>query len=752
MKKTELLIPAGGTEQFIAAVENGADAVYVGGRLFNARMNADNFSDEEMQAAVDFAHVRGVKVYVAMNTLVTDEELAEAADYAGFLYEAGVDALIIQDAGLGMLIRETMSDFPLHFSTQGSVYDLRGVETAARLGYERVVLARELSFNEIRYICENTDTEIEVFVHGALCVCYSGQCQLSRCHGGRSGNRGECAQPCRLEYKTFDAVGRAVDTVRYPLSPKDLCLIDHIGELAEAGVASLKVEGRMKSPEYVAIVTSIYRKYLDEYYANGSYQVTADDREALTQIFSRGGFTEGYWNGDPGMELMSGNIPKHQGVRIGKVIKKVTGGCLVDVKLYDSLQIGDGVEIHGRHVTGNIVTYYKDLKGGLTRIGDIKGQVEHGDILYRTSRKSQLLDARRSFENKTFAEGRFLRKRMIDMVLSADEDGMISLSVSLANSPGRTVDSTAESQPTVTVTAGSFDRADDPSAAKERMENSLRKTGSTPFAVAEISFSEGFDRMAPSSAINDLRRRALSELEKCFIVRREKAAPVFIWNAPSESRPKGLEFWFATWEGFCSFTMPAELMHSDAEKALIIPVTAFERHFGELREMAEAAAGEGVRIIPYTSDISKGAEDDYIEEHFQSICQHAEASGIYVGSLSWVQPFRSEGIRVYGDYGLNVCNRSSAAAYAGIGIKGCASSLEMMPADGSMGSFPYMISQHDPEGDWLLDRKKARIRIVRREESDQTLLIPEPDILNIHAIREALNQENDNEIVRIYFI
>ena len=269
MKKCELLVPAGGERQFIAAVENGADAVYVGGKLFNARINAGNFDDKELTDAVDFAHKRGVKVYVTMNTLIADDEMKKALEYVLFLYEIGVDALIVQDVGLGAVIRENLPDFPLHLSTQGSVYDLRGVQMAGRLGYERVVLARELSFGEIKEICQNTEVEIEVFVHGALCICYSGQCQMSRYFGGRSGNRGECAQPCRLPYKSFDEDGRLVKTFQHPLSPKDLCLIDHIGELAEAGVASLKIEGRMKSAYYIATLIKTYRMLIDEIYAEG---------------------------------------------------------------------------------------------------------------------------------------------------------------------------------------------------------------------------------------------------------------------------------------------------------------------------------------------------------------------------------------------------------------------------------------------------------------------------------------------------
>lgn len=309
-KKVELLAPAGGVEQFIAAVENGADAIYLGGRSFNARMKAGNFDDAMLVKAVDFAHKRGVDVHVAMNILLRDDELRDALEYVTFLYETGVDALIVQDLGLASLIYKNLPDFPLHLSTQGTVHSLDGVKAAERMGFRRVVLSRELSCEETKFICANTETEIETFVHGAICICYSGQCQLSRAFGGRSGNRGECAQPCRLKYNSFDEDVRLMEKGSHALSPKDLSLIDHLGKLVEAGVASLKIEGRMKSPEYVGVVVGIYRKYLDEYYRNGYYEVSAGDRNALEQIFNRGGFTDQYFKGNSDDRLMSKNIPK----------------------------------------------------------------------------------------------------------------------------------------------------------------------------------------------------------------------------------------------------------------------------------------------------------------------------------------------------------------------------------------------------------------------------------------------------------
>ena len=259
MKRCELLSPAGNAESFIAAAEAGADAIYLGGTAFNARMNAGNLTRGELKEAFDFARIRGIKTYVTMNTLIRDDEMTDALKAAYEMYDMGADALIIQDLGLGSLVRKYIPDMPIHLSTQGSVYSLEGVEAAEKLGYERVVLARELTLEEIRRICAGTKTEIEVFVHGALCICYSGQCQLSRYFGGRSGNRGQCAQPCRLAYDIEEGFEGKPPRGKHILSPKDICLIDRVGELIDAGVASLKIEGRMKSPEYVGTVTSIYR-------------------------------------------------------------------------------------------------------------------------------------------------------------------------------------------------------------------------------------------------------------------------------------------------------------------------------------------------------------------------------------------------------------------------------------------------------------------------------------------------------------
>ncbi len=278
----ELLAPAGDMKCLFAAVSAGADAIYVGGKAFGARAYAKNFDIDELERAVSYCHIHGVKLYATVNTLVYDREMKELSDYVARLFEIGVDAVITADLGVIAEIRKRAPKLKIHASTQMSVHNTDGAEAAARLGAERVVLARELSLENIKSVTEKASVETEVFLHGALCVCHSGQCLMSSLVGGRSGNRGECAQPCRLPYNNG-----------YPLSLSDLSLANHVRELISSGVASLKIEGRMKAPEYVYTVTSIYRRLLDE-----NRNANKSEHSRLKQVFSREGFTDGYFTGD----------------------------------------------------------------------------------------------------------------------------------------------------------------------------------------------------------------------------------------------------------------------------------------------------------------------------------------------------------------------------------------------------------------------------------------------------------------------
>ena len=344
----ELLSPAGGFDSLIAAVQTGADAVYMGFGAFNARRSAKNFTDEEFASAVSYCHLRGVRVFLTLNTLLTDRELVQAADALKKACAMGVDAILVQDWGLLTLAREVVPDVPLHASTQMSLFTLGGANEAAALGMERVVLARELNRDEVREICAGCPAEIEIFIHGALCMCYSGQCEMSAVVGERSGNRGACAQPCRLPYGVNGPCRSG-----HPLSLKDANLSAYLGEMAEMGVACLKLEGRMKRPEYVAVITGIYRRLLDE-----KRRPTAEEARQLEQAFSRSGFTDGYWLGKKGPQMFGTrpeNTPEPKDLfaearaqyENGRENRKIPVNLRLTVRRGEPVQLRGACAVHG---------------------------------------------------------------------------------------------------------------------------------------------------------------------------------------------------------------------------------------------------------------------------------------------------------------------------------------------------------------------------------------------------------------------
>ena len=314
----ELLSPVGDFDCLKAAVQNGADSVYFGGSLFNARYNAHNFDADELKQAIQYAKLRNVKVDFTLNTLIKNNEFADAVELANYVYSLGTDAIIVQDLGLARYLIKNFPDLPIHASTQITIHNLHGVKELEELGFKRAVLSRELSLDEIQYICKNTNIEIETFIHGALCISYSGQCLFSSSIGARSGNRGKCAQPCRLPYKLFSTNNQKQklnqnksDTNNdicldsgYLLSPRDLCGLNYIQQLINAGVSFLKIEGRMKSPEYVATVTKIYRKYIDLAYSQKDYIIGQNDIDELMQVFNRGGFSSANFESTPNMNYV----------------------------------------------------------------------------------------------------------------------------------------------------------------------------------------------------------------------------------------------------------------------------------------------------------------------------------------------------------------------------------------------------------------------------------------------------------------
>ena len=356
MRNVELLAPAGNMAALHAAVAGGADAVYLGLETFNARRGADNFTLETLREACDFAHLRGVSVYVTMNTIILPDEVGEALECVRQAYRAGADGFIVQDIGLAAEISRTLPEASLHLSTQMNTHNLAGVRAAARLGAERITLAREVSLDEIALLCAaaaEEGMEVEVFAHGALCVCYSGQCFMSSMIGGRSANRGMCAQACRLPYELQNkALQKSLPSPGdHLLSPQDLCTVDRVDDLVAAGAASLKIEGRMKSPEYVFAVTSVYRKALDAALAKENAAITDADRDRLTDAFSRG-FTTAYLDGKRGNDIMSYQRPNNRGLFLGRVDEVRDGAAYL--KSAHALTEGDVLEFWTRKGNGTL--------------------------------------------------------------------------------------------------------------------------------------------------------------------------------------------------------------------------------------------------------------------------------------------------------------------------------------------------------------------------------------------------------------
>ncbi|KNF07494.1 protease [Gottschalkia purinilytica] len=507
LNKVELLSPVGSIEALYAAVENGADAVYLGGKLFNARQYASNFDYEELEEAIKYAHIRNVKIYVTLNIMLSDEEIKEAIDYLIFLYNIDVDAIIIQDLGLAMLVRNILPDLEIHGSTQMSINNHMGVKFLEELGFERVVLARELNLKETRYIKENTNVELETFIHGALCVCYSGQCLMSSMIGGRSGNRGTCAQTCRMKYSIVDSNTNKVFAKdfeeKHILSPKDLNTVEYLNDIVDSGVDSLKIEGRMKKPEYVAIVIDKYRKALDDVLNKRTKSIKDKDQKDMAQMFNRG-FTKGYIKDDFGEDYVSIDKPNNRGIYIGDVIK--IDKKYIHVKLKENLNKGDGIEFINRNSTSegiivdkliladNIVDHCE--KGNVVKVKFVKGVLNNAKVHKTYDIKLNQL-ARESFENKK-------NKKMfpIDMDIKINIGKPIELKVSDGNR-------------LITVISDELvERAMKVSLKKEKVENQMSKLGDTPYILKNIKIDLEDGAMVPISVLNKVRRIAIEKLDE----------------------------------------------------------------------------------------------------------------------------------------------------------------------------------------------------------------------------------------------
>ena len=499
MKKIELLAPAGNMENLKAAVMAGCDAVYLGGSHFGARAFSKNFNNDEIIEAINYCHLYGVRVYVTVNTLIYENEVDSFLEYIEFLHRNNVDAVIIQDFGMFDLVRKTFPNLEIHASTQMHIHNLDGTQLMEKLGMRRVVLARETSIDDIKYIKKNSNIELEIFIHGALCISYSGQCLMSSLIGGRSGNRGACAGSCRLKYDVIDEDGNKLNKGKYPLSTKDLNGLEYIGELIDAGVASLKIEGRMKSFEYVFMVVSLYRKAIDSYYENGFVKIDEFEIKKLMKIFNRN-FTKGFLFNTDNNDLINGYRPNHMGVPVGKIVDYKNG--IAKIKLSDNVSIGSGLRVIGKKndVGINVNDFYIGnrlvKKAGYGDIISIKvnSDVSIGDLVVVTMDK-EISDNINNTVNdclrKVLINGKFYA-RVGDVVSLVIDDGINSVSVNgniVLKSINRPVD-------------------------RDMINEKLNKLGDTVYKFNELEIDMDDDIFIPLKDINELRREAINKLNE----------------------------------------------------------------------------------------------------------------------------------------------------------------------------------------------------------------------------------------------
>ncbi len=555
MKKVELLAPAGNMEALIAAVNGGCDAVYLGLKSFSARAFAGNFSHEEFIEAIHYCHTRNVKVYCTINTMLFESEIENAKKEVEFLYENDCDAILIQDLGLFHYVRTCYPDMPVHCSTQMHIHNLKGVEFMKKEGVERVVLARETPIEVIQQACL-TGVEIEVFSYGAICISYSGECMMSSAVKNRSANRGMCAQCCRLQY--FHEDGSSFHEGNYILSPKDLNIIDRLPELLDAGVSSLKIEGRMKRCEYVWLVTKTFREAIDAYYENKPYKISEERMEQLKYMFNRG-FSEGHIFHSDVEDRMSQYRPNHQGVKIGKVLSYQKGK--VQVKLSKELNQHDGLRIiNTPHDTGlTAIKIYKNDK--------LVNHADAEDIVWISCPSDPIPKKGQSLRKTTDTK---LISWIDDQINHCKKEIPVSMEyeacigkplvIHLQDHDGHVITSTSDQL---------LEQAKNAPVNASTIEKSLKKTGEYPYVVEHI---EGTieNVFIPVSLINETRRKALEVLDKVRTrCRRNQGKKEYLCNLKeSEDNLSRIIY-----ESDCIFETKENLVgYHHIQKPLVLPV------------------------------------------------------------------------------------------------------------------------------------------------------------------------------------
>jgi putative protease len=669
-EEIELLAPAGNWEAMRAAVANGANAVYFGVEKFNARARAHNFLMEELPDIMKYLHRYGVKGFLTFNILVFENEMEEAKELIDACIDAGVDAVIVQDLGLVKLIREISPDFPIHGSTQMTITSSEAVEFVKPYQLERVVLGRENSLKHIRKISEETGEELEVFVHGALCVSYSGQCLTSEMWGGRSANRGECAQACRLPYDMIvDNEKKDMGNIAYLLSPKDLAAIDLVPELIEAGVTSFKIEGRMKTAEYVANVVSKYRKAIDAYFAGEKYDPSVIEIQELEQSFSRG-FTKGFLLGTNHKQLVDGTFPKKRGVFLGHVKKVYRDAVLIDLQA--PLKRGDGIVFDAGDPT-------QEEEGGRVYDIRIKGQKIEGKVdagLYEIVMGRNDVDLRRiNVGDKVWRTSDPELERRLRKTFETEKPyHTFPVNVTVHGSAGQpllTIWTDVKADKTVTITS---EKPAEAALKRPLREEVLReqfgRLGGTVYYLDELDLHIEGDIIVPMSELNRMRREAAERLLELRVEpRRYQKRDVDVYEdtvvvGPADGSTASLIALCRTLEQIeAAGKTDVDYIYADFE---------FVRDYPKAVERARAL---GKKIALATPRILMPGERGILLNIIK-----AQPDGILIrntGAAYFYEQERPEGIELFGDFSLNVANHKTVNLFLERGLKRVTASYDL---------------------------------------------------------------------------
>lgn len=688
MKVPELLSPVGDLECLKAAVQNGANTVYLGASSFNARARATNFNNENLKEAILYAKLRNVKVNLTLNTLLKENELNEAISLAVFAYNCGVDAIIIQDLGLAKFLHTNYPEITLHASTQMTVHNLEGVKQLEAFGFKRVVLSRELSISEIEYIRKNTNVELEVFIHGALCISYSGQCLFSSMVGNRSGNRGMCAQPCRLPCELYS--NKNLLDKGFLLSPRDQSAIDFLPALIKSGIDCFKIEGRQKAPEYVATVTKIYRKYIDFIINNINLsdeelinqihimieipnEITGlSDKEELLQVFNRGNFSKGHFENEPNTKLIYSKKPNNMGLYLGKIQNFNNQKGHITLKLENSISIGDRISINNENYTVSELMIknknYPTLDSGNTvTLGRMKGNISNGMSVFRIENKKLSIFAQSTFNSE---------KELLNIPFDAEITIKKGLPIKL------TVYGKAGFYKNLKVTIDSDiipENAENQPVSKEKIIAQLSKTGNTPFCFENINIDLENNLFIPKiSSLNKLRRNAFAELENkvkeiyTFNINDSKnvsdndsVTPLSPISSPSISlllnilnnnfnyaELTGIDALYIPYKYFLnsSYDFTLETLCNKFKVFLYMPSIMRENYFGALNSTIEKSLNFGVK-------------------------------GFVISHISQIESLRKYNLPVIGNYTLNVYNNESIKTLKDFGLVKFTPSVELEKVD-----------------------------------------------------------------------